>query len=342
MNGQIMPIYLDKKYISLLSTKLDRFTQKSEFLWNFRCPICGDSSKNKLKMRGYIYRRKSDLFFSCHNCGASHTFGTFLKLTDKSLYSSYQLEAFSEGNNSKVKTPDFTAFKCKPVFDKQVKINLPSIEELTDSHAAKGYVKDRKIPKDYFSKLYYAQNFHEFVKEMLPSYEKTLYDEPRLVIPFYDEENNLIGFQGRDLLKSKIKYITIKLSDNNKKVYGLNNVDKTKRIYVVEGPIDSMFLDNSLAMMDAALYNVVSVVGNLDYVFIYDNEPRNKDIVKHMQKTIEMGKNICIWPKHLEHVKDINEMILKGYPSSMVQSIIDTNTFNTHRAMLEFSTWKKV
>ena len=337
-----MSLYIDTKYVSLLSPKLEKFTRKSEYLWNFRCPICGDSAKNKLKTRGYIYRRKSDLFYTCHNCHTSISFGNFLKTLDGSLFKEYQLDRFKNESSGNVAKPDFSIAKTKPVFKKKVTINLPSIEDLPNSHAAKGYVKDRKIPEKYFSQLFYAQNFHDFVKEMLPSYEKTLYDEPRLVIPFYDEENNLLGFQGRDLLKSKVKYITIKLSDDNKKVYGLNSLDKSKRVYVVEGPIDSMFLENSLAMMDASLYSVISVVGNLDYVFIYDNEPRNKEIVKHMQKTIEMGKNICIWPKHLTHLKDINEMIQRGYSPSMLQSIIDTNTFNTHRAMLEFSTWKKV
>lgn len=335
-----MSLYIDRKYVSLLSPKLERFTQKSDYLWNFRCPVCGDSQKNKSKMRGYIYRRKNDLFFSCHNCGASHTFGTLLKLTDRSLYSAYQLECYSDGNTTKTKKPDFSFAKTQPVFEKKATINLPSIESLPNTHAARGYVKDRKIPEKYFSELYYAENFHDFVMEMLPSYEKNLYDEPRLVIPFYDEENNLLGFQGRDLLKSKIKYITIKLSNDNKKVYGLNHVDKSKRIYVVEGPIDSMFLDNSLATMDASLYSIILSVGNHDYVFVYDNEPRNKDVVDRMKKTIDMGKNICVWPSHIKH-KDINEMVLRGYSPAMIQSIIDSNTFNGLKAKLEFERWSK-
>jgi len=338
-----MTLYIDRKYVSLLSPKLERFTQKSDYLWNFRCPVCGDSSKNKAKMRGYIYRRKNDLFFSCHNCGASHTFGTLLKMTDKSLYNSYQLECYSEGAGPTVKKPDFTFAKSQPVFQKKAAIDLPSIESLPNTHAAKGYVKDRKIPEKYHSTLYYAENFRDFVLSIMPTYEKKLFDEPRLVIPFYDEDNNLLGFQGRDLLKSKVKYITIKLSDDNKKVYGLNHVDKSKQIYVVEGPIDSMFLDNSLATMDASLYNIILSVGNHDYVFVYDNEPRNKDVVKHMQKTIDMGKNICIWPALVSSRKDINDMVKNGGLSpSMVQSIIDRNTFNGLEANLQFSRWKKI
>jgi transcription elongation factor Elf1 len=335
-----MSLYIDKKYISLLAPKLDKFRQKSEYLWNFRCPVCGDSQKNKLKMRGYIYRRKSDLFFSCHNCGTGHSFGNLLKMVDRSLYSQYQMERFKNESAGNTAKPDFSMLMEKPVFNTQKKINLPTIESLPITHAARGYVKDRFIPKERWSDLYYAEDFDLFVKDIFPEYDKKLYAEPRLVIPFYDEKNILLGFQGRALVNSKVKYITIKLSDDNLKVYGLDRVDKTKKIYVVEGPIDSMFLQNSLAMMDASLYNVISTVGNYDYTFVFDNEPRNKDVCKHMQKTIAMGKSICIWPKHIT-AKDINEMILKGTPPAMIQGIIDSNTFSLLKAQLEFGSWSK-
>jgi transcription elongation factor Elf1 len=335
-----MSLYIDKKYISLLAPKLDKFRQKSEYLWNFRCPVCGDSQKNKLKMRGYIYRRKSDLFFTCHNCGTGHSFGNLLKMVDRSLYSQYQMERFKNESAGNTAKPDFSMLMEKPVFNTQKKINLPTIESLPITHAGRAYVKDRFIPKERWSDLYYAEDFDLFVKDIFPEYDKKLYAEPRLVIPFYDEKNILLGFQGRALVNSKVKYITIKLSDDNLKVYGLDRVDKTKKIYVVEGPIDSMFLQNSLAMMDASLYNVISTVGNYDYTFVFDNEPRNKDVCKHMQKTIAMGKSICIWPKHLD-MKDINEMILRGYSPAVIQGIIDSNTFSLLKAQLEFGSWSK-
>jgi hypothetical protein len=335
-----MSLYIDKKYISLLAPKLDKFRQKSEYLWNFRCPVCGDSQKNKLKMRGYIYRRKSDLFFTCHNCGTGHSFGNLLKMVDRSLYSQYQMERFKNESAGNTAKPDFSMLMEKPVFNTQKKINLPTIESLPVTHAARGYVKDRFIPKERWVDLYYAEDFAIFVKEIFPEYDKKLYAEPRLVIPFYDEKNILLGFQGRALVNSKVKYITIKLSDDNLKVYGLDRVDKTKKIYVVEGPIDSMFLQNSLAMMDASLYNVISTVGNYDYTFVFDNEPRNKDVCRHMQKAITMGKSVCIWPKHIA-AKDINEMILKGTSPAMIQGIIDSNTFSLLKAQLEFGSWSK-
>lgn len=340
-----MSLYIDKKYISLVSTKLEKFKQKSEFLWNFRCPICGDSHKNKFRARGYVYRRKSDLFFTCHNCGGvkgkSVSFGNFLKAIDPLLYREYQMERFKNESSGNVPKPDFSLAKTKPVFNIKPKINLSSIASLPEEHVAKQYLLKRKIPRDRLNDIYYASNFKAIVLEMLPDYEKTLFEEERIIFPFYDEKKNLLGFQGRAIGDSKLKYITVKLDDDNRKVFGLDRVDLSKKVYVVEGPIDSLFLQNCLATMDASLYNITLLLGNHDYVFIHDNEPRNSAIVKQMSKTISHGKNIFIWPQNVD-AKDINDWILTGTTPSEIQSIIDTHTFNGLRAKLEFDKWKKV
>jgi len=337
-----MSLYVDIKFVSLVSTKLDRFARKSEYLWNFRCPVCGDSSKNKFKARGYIYRQKSNLFFSCHNCSASLSFGNFLKTMDGSLYKEYQLERFKNESSSNVAKPDFSLVMKKPVFDKSPKIRLPTIECLADDHSAKVFLTKRKVPKGRFADIFYANDFMAFVKEILPNYEKTLKaEDPRIIIPFYDENKKLLGFQGRTLGSSKIKYITIKVSDDSTKVFGLDKIDKAKKVLVVEGPIDSMFLDNSLATMDASLYNIGLSAGHLDYTFVYDNEPRNSDVCRHMLRTIELGKDIVIWPSQIKE-KDINEMILSGKSISEIHSIIHNNTFSKHLAMLEYNLWKRV
>ena len=327
--------------MSYLSPRLEGFHMKSDYLWNFRCPACGDSRTNKRKMRGYIYRRKSDLFFSCHNCGVSMSFGNFIKSLDRSLYNEYQMERFKNESCGNIKKPDYSMAKEKPIFNNKTtkRICLPTIDSLDDNHSAKKYMTTRKIPKKYLEKTYYANDFKNFIDELIPGHDKHLMKEdPRIVIPFYDDGNNLLGVQGRSVGISKIKYITIKLADEHRKVFGLDTIDKTQTIYVVEGPIDSMFLTNSVAMMDATLYNAIPYVGNHDYVFVYDNEPRNKDIVRHMKKTIEMGRKICIWPKNIKE-KDINAMVLAGlFP----QSVIYSNTFENHKAMLEFTLWSKV
>jgi transcription elongation factor Elf1 len=323
-----------------MSPQLDRFSQKSDYLWNFRCPVCGDSKKNKLKSRGYVYRRKADLFFTCHNCGTSMSFGHFLKTVNHNLYDEYRLEKFKNDHPEIVETPDYSVAKTTPDFT--TTIHLPRIADLPNEHAAKRLLFSRKVPAERYKELYYAHNFASFVKELVPSYNKNLKnDDARIVIPFYDEKNILLGVQGREIQKTGVKYITIKLRDENRKVFGLDKVDYGKKIYVVEGPIDSMFLQNALATMDAQLYKVISSVGDYDYVFIFDNEPRNPQICNHMAKTIAMGANIVVWPQYIEQ-KDINDMILAGYTSSDIQDIIDKHTYTDLKAKMEFGKWKRV
>lgn len=336
-----MSVFIDKKYVSLLSPKLEQFKQKSEYLWNFRCPVCGDSRKNKLKARGYVYRKKSNLFFMCHNCNASISFANLIKSVDRALYDEYVLESFKNQTHGNTPKPDFSFVKNSNPTKKFIenKIVLPTVDE---NNEAKAYLENRKIPKKYFSQLYYAEDFREFVKNIFPDYEKELYkNEKRIVIPFYDRNNILIGFQGRSILNSKIKYITIKLSEDYDKVFGLNTIDFSKKIYVVEGPFDSMFLENSIAMMDSSLTKAKTVVGDYDYVFIFDNEPRNKQIVNSIDNAIKMGYSVCVWPNHIKQ-KDINEMILNKYSGSEIQSIIDNNTFEDLKARLQFEQWRIV
>lgn len=337
-----MSLYIDRKYVMLLAPKLEHFHQKSEYLWNFRCNICGDSKKNKSKTRAYVYRRKSDLFFTCHNCGTSLSFGNLLKVTDRSLYSEYQMERYKDSNAGNVPKPDFSLAKTKPIFNLEAKITLPSITSLPLTHYAREYIQKRRIPKEYWDNIFYAENYGQFIMEMLPEYEKKVYNEPRIVFPFYDQDKKLLGFQGRAIdPENKVKYITVKLDDSFTKVYGLDRVDLSKKVYVCEGPIDSLFLHNGIATMDSTLSNISLVLGNRDYIFIHDNEPRNPEIVRQMNKTISQGKKIFIWPQDIVS-KDINDWIMTGATPSEIQSIIDSNTFEGLRARLEYDRWRKV
>lgn len=306
--------------------------------------ICGDSKKSRTKCRGYIYRKKDCLYYSCHNCNESCSFSNFLKRFDNTTYNDYKVELFKGDFRYKSKDePQFLEIlKKKPVFDHKKTLNIPSIESLPSTHPAKIYLTQRQIPKEHFKNIFFADDFHSFTMEMLPENDKNLMKgEQRIVFPYYDEKNNLLGFQGRAIYNSEIKYITIKASDDARKIYGLDKIDLSKKIYVVEGPIDSLFLHNAIAMMESALYNVVRILGDHDYVFCYDNQPRNVAIVRDIQKTIEYGKDVCIWPENIQD-KDINDMVLSGLSSAIIQNTIDRNTFTGLRAKLEFEKWKKI
>lgn len=337
-----MSVFIDRKFLKLLSPKLSRFSQKKEDLYNFRCPFCGDSQKNEYKARGYIFRKKNEYFYKCQNCGVGHTMYNFINLVDPSLTKEYSMERFVNGDNSKTYVkPEQPKFE-KPVFKTKVKINLPKISELTDEHFAKAYCIGRKIPVDTYGNLYYAEDFKKFVDEILPNHEKELKeDDPRLIIPFYDKDGSLLAVQGRSLRDSKIRYITIKLAEESIKIYGLDLVNQEEKVYVTEGPIDSLFLPNAVATADANLRNAVNYIPKDKLVLVFDNEPRNKDICNLMDKAIEEHFQICIWPEMIQE-KDINEMVLAGFTTDEIVDIIDKNTYVNLRAKIEFIQWKKV
>ena len=337
-----MSVYVDKKYISLLAPKLQQFKQRGEFLWNFRCPVCGDSQKNKIKTRGYIFKRKDRFGFMCHNCGSSMPLQKFIRYVDPHLYNEYQLETFVQSNTTNTKV-DVNDFVSNPTFVSKPKSILHTdayrLNSLNPYNPARQYMENRNIPLD---ELFYVEDFAKFVKDLFPENQKQLYKEERIIIPFYDREGNLLGVQGRAIGPSKIKYITIKADETLPKIFGWNRVDVGKTMYVCEGPIDSLFIGNSLATMDASLYIAPSIVGlDFDYVFVYDNEPRNKQIVSNMRKTIDMGYKVCIWPNTIEQ-KDINEMVMAGMHPSVIQHIIDNNTFEGILATMKMNQWSRV
>lgn len=337
-----MSVFIDRKFLKLLSPKLNRFSQKKDDLYNFRCPFCGDSQKNQFKARGYIFRKKNQYFYKCQNCGVGHTMYNFINLLDGNMAKEYSLERYANGDTAK--TYEKPEFKFdKPVFEKKSRvINLPKIIDLNMDHYAAQYCIGRKIPQDTYNTLYYAEDFKKFVDEIFPEHGKELKeDDPRLIIPFYDVDGTLLAFQGRALRDSKIRYITIKLAEDSIKIFGLNTVNRNEKVYVTEGPIDSLFLSNAVATADANLTNAVNYIPKDKLVLIFDNEPRNKDICKLMDKAIEEHFQICIWPEMMKE-KDINEMILAGFTTEELCDIIDKNTFVNLRAKFEFIQWKKI
>jgi transcription elongation factor Elf1 len=337
-----MSVFIDRTFLLRVSPKLQRFTKKKDDLYNFRCPLCGDSQKNKLKSRGYVYRKKNDYFFMCHNCGASTTFYNFLKQVDPSLVNEYQLERYKNGEtgNNNYPKPEFEEYKQEtPKFKKA--LELPSLDSLPEAHFAKKYVQQRRIPEAFYSQLYFAQDFAAFIQNLGIEKDGLHKDDKRLVIPFYDQEKNLIAIQGRALGESKLRYITLKLHDDNHKFFGLDRIDEEKMIYVLEGPIDSMFIDNAVATADSNLESITSIYDKSKITLIFDNEPRNKEIIKKIDDAIEKHYNVVIWPEMIDS-KDINDMVLDGFSPDEIQDIISKNTFVNLRAKAEFVNWKKV
>ena len=337
-----MSVFIDRQFLLRVSPKLQRFAQKKDDLYNFRCPLCGDSQKNKTKSRGYIYRKKNDYFYMCHNCGAGTNFYNFLEKVDPTLIKEYALERYKNGYNNRSNhvEPDFQEIKQEaPKFKKA--LELPSIDTLPEAHFAKVYVSQRRIPETFYSQLYYAEDFASFIQSLGIEKENLHKNDKRLVIPFYNKEKELVAVQGRSLGESKLRYITLKLNDDNHKVFGMDRIDEEKMIYVVEGPIDSMFLDNAVATADSNLESITSIYDKSKVVLVFDNEPRNKEICKKIDEAIEKHFNVVIWPEMIES-KDINDMVLYGFSPDEIQDIISRNTFVNLRAKAEFINWKKI
>ena len=320
--------HIDSKYIGFISSRLGKFKRVKPNLYNFRCPVCGESKKHKNKARGYIYAVKINTNFKCHNCGASMSFNNFLKHIDPVIHKQYSLEKFKEGHTGKNFVVDEPVFKFEmPKFKKN--INLPKASE---SPSADGYLTARKLNSNDF---YYAEHFKKFVNTLKPTFDSTKYDEERIIIPIYYEKN-LIGLQGRSLGPSKVKYITVMLNDDAPKIYGLDNIRKDAPVYITEGPFDSTFIRNAIAMCGADAD--VDRWGISNRVWIYDNEPRNNEIVRRIGHTIDNGDSVVIWPSNIDD-KDINDMVISGHD---VQKIVECNTYSGLEAKLKFNTWKKV
>lgn len=342
-----MSNYIDVKYLNLLSSQLGQFKRKNDNLWNFRCPFCGDSQKDKTKARGYIFQKDGGLIYKCHNCGIGSGLSKIIKHVNPEMHKQYTLERF--GSRTSKRNVDQSAIKykkidvekfSKPTLDYSNPLSiLKKISQLATDHPAKKYVAARKIPSYLHGELFYAPKFYKWVNKCVPDkFPNITKDEPRLVIPFIDEKNCLIGFQGRAFGKSKLKYITIMLDEEAPKIYGLHRVNWKKPVIVVEGPIDSMFLINAVAMGGADVARFRPVGG---IVYCYDNEPRSKEIVGRIEKKIEEGNSVVIFPNGIEE-KDINDMILSGKSRKEVQAIISNNTYKGLSAKAKLSEWRKV
>ena len=326
-----MSEFVDAHYVTLLSGRLDKFARKKTDVYNFRCPYCGDSQKHKNKARGYFFRIKADMVFKCHNCGVGRTLPNFLKDQAPDLYDEYIMERYKKGTTGKgsfVPKPKFN----KPVFKKHG--NLQKVSELNISHPANEYILGRQLDPSLF---YFTDQFCTWVNTQKPTFTDVRKDHSRIIIPFIDSDGKWFGFQGRSLNpKDKMRYITVMLDENKPKIYGLDRININKTIYVVEGPFDSTLLHNSVAMAGSDVDS--RTFGWSNYIWVYDNEPRNREIVNRISRSIDRGERVVIFPQEIKQ-KDLNDMKLAGHD---VQSLVESNTYQGLKAKVKLTEWKKV
>lgn len=333
-----MSLYVDQKYLNLISNRLPLFKKKKDTTYNCRCIICGDSKKKKSKARGYFFPNKNKLFYKCFNCDAAMAFSTFLKDIDKNLFNEYNLENYSDKHfsNNKI-TFKFEQPKFKTKSDKKIDQVLTRLSELDTEHEAVQFVNKRNIPKNKLKQIYYIDNISK-ISEFNNDYAASIKTkEPRIVFPFYDFNNELTGLTCRAIRGEALRYITVKIIDDKPLIYGLESIDKNSTIYVVEGPIDSLFLVNSIAIAGTSLQKINESNFN-DVVVIYDNQPRNKQVCSQIEKAIDNQYKVCIWPQNIVE-KDINDMV--NYNIN-VQKIVRENIFCGLEAKMKFMGWKRI
>lgn len=362
------PAYIIEQYINQVGVRLKSFKKKKAQLWNFDCADGCDDNKNK--SRGYIHYHQNTYFYKCHKCGHAIGFKLWLKDFAPDLHKDMTMDILDDLRGYDSDITEKSGGQCLTQEDKNntdsinihteeetveddFKIdltegykgdmfkNVQSIAELSESHGARQYVKLRQIPEHMFSKLYYTDSFCKWVNSWKPdtfTYQLQ-YDEPRLIIPFYNSIGRVFVVQGRSFKKeTDLRYITVKRNDDSPKIYGLERLDKNKPAMVLEGPIDSMFIDNALGMAGAD----ASILGDYvdDYVMVYDNEPRAKDITRRIKKNIELGRSVVIWPKYIKQ-KDVNDMILKGgYSRDQINDIAYSSIYSGLTAKMKFAEWK--
>jgi len=348
--------FIDKMFIDRVSPTLRNFKWKKNDLANCSCPICGDSQKNQRKARGFFYQKGNDFFYKCHNCGVGHNIYNFLKEVSPSLCKEYSLERFRNGESGKsnYKKPKekelFNFIDSKPKFKRKDEVldQLECLSNLPSDHIAVQFANVRIIPKQHWGLLYYTDDFGSFMKELDPSCASAGKEE-RLVIPFFNKSGDVVAAQGRALTiedemnaRATAKYITVKYDKSIDRLwYGMWRAKPNKRVYVVEGPIDSLFLTNAVAMVGAGALKIIpDRFAETPMTYILDNEPRNKQICAYVEKLIEMGREVCIWPDNIKD-KDINDMA-HHMSTRKIQKMIDENTFSGLQATLRFRDWRKV
>lgn len=330
---------IQKEFLQRLSLTLRNFKWKSNGA-NFSCPICGDSKKSETKARGYIFEKENLYNYFCHNCGFSAKFSFFLKTINPVLHTEYIKEIFLDKKRTE-NLMNSVQPKAIPS-DKKITsyIKAPSLESLKEDHNAKLYVRRRQIPEKYLKELFYVSSFGSWVRKYYdPNYSGG--DDERIIIPFYNGKKQLVAFQGRSLSgNTKLRYITIKLNEKAPKIYNFHNVNVNKKIYIVEGPIDAMFLPNAIAVAGSDVSKSIDKL-NFDFVFVADREPRSFEIVKKISNMIERKYKVALLPESM-HGKDINEYILNGYTSLQIVQMIDRFTFEGLQATFQLKMWQKI
>lgn len=342
-----MSLWIDKKYVGIVSLRLAKFKQKSDKTWTFRCPVCGDSKTDMNKTRGYLYAAKDQIRFKCHNCGASNNMQGFLGIIDPAIARAYSLEVFRAKNYEAATEKfandnDIVAVPTKP-FRGIKQLEAAEIYPVTDARCRRGmsYIISRRIPKQHWGRFYYTNDFTK-LERLAPAYKDRLFKEERIIIPFTNQMKKMTGVTGRSLNpNAKKRYINVKFDEDELLIFGADLMDRRHVVYVLEGAFDSVFVKNGVAIGGSDLKRALLALNDCKTVFVFDNEPRNKEIVAKMQQLIDLGQALVIWPSTWKY-KDINQAILDDVDQNEIQRVIYNSTHYELEMQIAFNKWKRI
>ena len=339
-------LWLERKYLSQVLSSLDQAKWKNENTLNHRCPYCGDSQKNQYKARGFHFTVEQNFIYKCHNCGKSTSSVNFLKDHFPVIHKEYIKEWLKESGKTPraKKTRSSNDFKFTP---RKELLNMKEVDltalcfRANEKHESREYLEKRNIPTEEIKKLWFVREAQTLGNLSEKYKDRVLGNDPRIVIPFYDTKGDLIGVSGRAINDSPLRYLTMRFVDDVPLIYNINNVDNSKTIFVTEGPIDSLFLPNSIAV-GGSDFKKLDIKFKDNAIIIYDNEPRNTEIIKKLEEVINLGWNVCIWnDRRVSEFKDINDMIQGGLTTDDVVEIITSNTYNGLSAKAKLTEYKK-
>lgn len=355
-------LWIELKYAQIIASRYGQFKLKSRvpFVANFRCPICGDSKDNPRKARGYIKQRDNRLYYSCFNCGVKRTFPNFLREQDSAAYSAFRLECITADKGTAVapvaeRKLTATDFATTSPADRKHKFEWVPVNRLSVDHPARQYLTDRKLPPASLDDIYVVPNFYQFVNTHINcalkySAEALKRDHPRIIIPLRTINGTIYGVQGRTYLPrdaGRPKYLTAINKDfaDHPLVFGLERIDPSREVIVVEGPFDSLFVDNGIAALGAQ--SILATISKLPYdkdryIIALDNDPRNSEIVDSVNKCISEGYNVVIWPDSFRW-HDINDAIKSAVINTTdINALIRRSACRGIVALVRMSAWKRV
>ena len=312
--------------------------------WNFRCVVCGDSKKSETKKRGWILCNGNKTTYYCHNCHYQKSILGFLKEYYPDVAKSYIKIAFKNKRRGHQEALVQTEVKKDTSSNQRSQLEIPKMNTLPADHFAVKYFTGRKLPTKFLRYLYFTDNYCEFINTLIPGkFEKVPEKDPRIVIPYYNEHRKIFAVQGRALGDEFLRYITIKFNEH-KKIFGLERMDRTKTIPVFEGAFDSFFIPNAIAMggADLDLKYLTVLAAKEQYLFCFDNEPRNTEMCKRIEKVLKAGFRVCLMPaKYKKYGKDINKMVENGMTAREICVIIKDNIVQGKFGLMKFNLWKK-